>query len=89
MDFSSIPTPTLLKTWDNLRKGLDEIAKTIDNNTFHTVGTKGAAPPSQAGQTTLWFAMAVFAELDKRGEIKGDENAKSKSSRTRRKNVRS
>ncbi len=69
MDFSSIPTPTLLKTWENLKGGLDKIAKTIENGTFHKVGTKGAAPPSQAGQTTLWFALAVHAELEKRGAL--------------------
>jgi hypothetical protein len=70
MDFTKVPTPTLLKTWENLKKGLDEVAKSLDSGSFHTAGPKGAAPPSQAGQTTLWFAKAVFAELDKRGAFK-------------------
>lgn len=66
MDFSSIPTPTLLATWENLRKGLDEVNKSLQNGTFHKVGPKGAAPPSQSGQLTLAFALAVHAELSRR-----------------------
>lgn len=67
MDFSKTSTPTLLKTWENLKKGLDEVDKTIQKGTFNKVGTKGAAPASQAGQTTLWFAVAVDNELTSRG----------------------
>lgn len=67
MDFSTTKTDTLLKTWNNLKKGLDEVNKTIERGTFNTAGEKGAAPPSQSGQTTLWFALAVSAELTKRG----------------------
>ncbi len=69
MDFSSIPTPTLLVTWENLKKGFDKVADSLEKGTFHTPGSKGAAPPSQAGQTTLWFAKAVYAELHSRGEL--------------------
>lgn len=67
MNFTATKTETLLATWNNLKKGLDKVNQTIENGTFHTVGNKGAAPPSQAGQTTLWFALAVDAELTKRG----------------------
>jgi hypothetical protein len=67
MDFSKTDTKILLKTWVNLKKGLDEVDKSIKKGTFRTVGEKGAAPPSQSGQTTLWFALAVDAELTKRG----------------------
>lgn len=67
MDFSNIPTPTLLTTWKNLKKGFDKVAKSLENKTFNTPGEKGAAPPSQSGQMTLWFALAVDAELTKRG----------------------
>jgi hypothetical protein len=67
MDFSKTKTDTLLKTWKNLKKGLDEVDKCLQNGSFHTVGEKGAAPPSQSGQTTLWFSLAVSAELTKRG----------------------
>lgn len=66
MDFSSIPTPTLLKTWSNLKKGLDLVAKSLEDGSFNTPREKGAAPPSQAGQLTLAFALAVDTELSKR-----------------------
>ena len=85
MDFTSVPTPILIKTWQNLVKGLDEVAKTLDDGTFHTVrGEKGSAPPSQAGQTTLWFLTAVDAELTKRGITERSENAKPRKARPRR-----
>jgi hypothetical protein len=67
MNFSNIPTPTLLATWANLKRGLDAVSASLEKGTFNTPGEKGAAPPSQAGQTTLWFALAVDAELTKRG----------------------
>lgn len=67
MNFTNTSDDTLLKIWKNLKGGLNEVNKTIQNGTFHKVGTKGAAPPSQAGQTTLWFAMAVDNELTRRG----------------------
>ncbi len=67
MDLSETSTQTLTKTWKNLKKGLDAINTTIENGTFNTVGPKGAAPPSQSGQMTLWFALAVHNELTRRG----------------------
>jgi len=67
MNFTDTPTDTLLKVWSNLKKGLDEVSKSLDKGTFHTAGEKGAAPPSQSGHTTLWFALAVDQELTKRG----------------------
>lgn len=67
MNFTNTDTKTLLKTWSNLKKGLDAVSKTLEKGTFETVGEKGAAPPSQSGQTTLWFALAVDQELNKRG----------------------
>ncbi len=66
MDFSNIPTPTLLKTWSNLKQGLDKVAKSLEDGSFNTPPARGAAPPSQAGQLTLAFAAAVDAELTKR-----------------------
>jgi hypothetical protein len=66
MDFTNTPTDTLLKVWANVKGGLDKVAKSLDNGTFNKVGDKGAAPPSQSGQTTLWFAMAIDNELTKR-----------------------
>lgn len=67
MDFSKTETRVLLKTWSNLKEGLDKVDKSLRDGSFHTSGEKGAAPPSQSGQTTLWFALAVSAELTKRG----------------------
>jgi hypothetical protein len=67
MNFTNTPTPTLLMTWKNLKKGLDKVDKSIKDGSFNTVGHKGAAPPLQAGQTTLWFAIAVDRELTARG----------------------
>jgi hypothetical protein len=66
MNFTTIPTPALLVLWGNLKSGLDKVAKSLEDGTFDEVGEKGAAPPSQAGQTTLWFALAIDRELTKR-----------------------
>lgn len=61
-------TETLLKLWKNVKRGLDRVAREIDNGTFNTpAATKGAAPPSQAGQLTLWLAMGIDIELTRRG----------------------
>lgn len=67
MNFSKTKTETLLKTWKNLKQGLTKVDDSLKKGTFNTVGSKGAAPPSQSGQTTLWFALAVDQELTKRG----------------------
>jgi hypothetical protein len=67
MDFTDIPTPILVKTWNNLTQGLDKVAKSLEDGTFHETGAKGAASPAQAGQMTLWFMFAVDQELVKRG----------------------
>jgi len=67
MNFTNTKTDVLLKTWKNLKKGLDKVSDSLEDGSFHTVGHKGAAPPSESGQTTLWFAMAVDQELTKRG----------------------
>lgn len=66
MNFTNTPTDTLLAVWENLLEGLDKVSKSLENETFHTVGKKGAAPPSQSGHITLWFAIAVDAELSRR-----------------------
>jgi hypothetical protein len=77
MNFTNTETKTLLTIWKNLKRGLDKVEATlpvVDKNgavirkgTFKKVGPKGAAPPSEAGQTTLWFAIAIDQELTKRG----------------------
>lgn len=67
MNFTKTPTKDLLITWKNLKAGLDKVDKSLKDGTFNKVGHKGAAPPSQSGQTTLWFAIAIDQELTRRG----------------------
>lgn len=66
MNFTSTKTKDLLALWKNLKGGLDKVSESLVDGTFNTVGPKGEAPPSQSGQTTLWFAMAVDRELTSR-----------------------
>jgi len=87
MNFINTDTATLITTWNNVIKGFDKVAESLDNNTFHTAGEKGAAPPSQAGQTTLWFALAIDAELNRRGipeNLRTSVGINNKNSRPRR-----
>lgn len=65
--FSDCTDEVLLQLRKNMVKGLDEVAKTIENGTFTTPGTKGAAPPSQSGQLTLILLIAIQEELESRG----------------------
>lgn len=65
--FSSKSTETLLKTRENLLRGLDEVAKSLARGTFNTPGEKGAAPPSQSGLLTLGILLAVQEVLTERG----------------------
>lgn len=58
---------TLLAIRSNLLQGLDLVAKSLAAGTFKTVGQKGAAPPSQAGQLTLGMLVSVNNELVARG----------------------
>ncbi len=67
--FERASTKTLRVIQGNLRRGLDEIAQRIADGTFHTIGTKGAAPPSQAGQLTLALLDGVDDELSRRENI--------------------
>ncbi len=68
MNFTQTETEILLLLWENVKGGLSKVAEHIENGTFHTPpDTKGACPPSQAGQMVMWFAIAIDAELTKRG----------------------
>lgn len=67
--FQNHDIATLETIRDNLKRGLTEVAHTIDNGTFHTVGPKGEAPPSQSGQLTLTLLMAIEEELESRGNL--------------------
>lgn len=59
-----VPVEALWVVRANLLAGLDEVAAHIEAGTFHTVGPKGAAPPSQSGQLTL--ALLRLVELESR-----------------------
>jgi hypothetical protein len=50
----------------NLLRGLEQVAAAVADGTFETVGPKGAAPPSQSGQTTLALLAGIDAELGAR-----------------------
>jgi hypothetical protein len=65
--FSKYETETLLTIRESLLQGLERVNKTIEAGSFHVVGPKGEAPPSQAGQTTLALLLALQQELDSRG----------------------
>ncbi len=64
--FENHSKETLLKIRANLLKGLDEVAKTIENGTFKKVGEKGSAPASQSGHLTLALLEGIEAELKTR-----------------------
>lgn len=64
--FEQADTETLLIIRGNLLRGLEKVAATIADGTFETVGPKGAAPPSQSGQTTLALLTGIEAELESR-----------------------
>lgn len=65
--FKQASTETLTVIRDNLLRGLEEVAAAVAAGTFETVGPKGAAPPSQSGQTTLVLLTGIDAELESRG----------------------
>jgi hypothetical protein len=67
MDVKHLSDKELIVLWNNFLSGMTEVAKTIDNGTFHTPKAKGGAPPSQAGQLVLWMGLAVDQELNSRG----------------------
>lgn len=58
---------TLLSTRSSLLAGLELVGAHISAGTFHKVGEKGKAPPSQSGQITLALLVEVNAELVARG----------------------
>lgn len=65
--FTHYSTETLVSTRNSLLKGLDRVAETITAGTFHKVGSKGQAPPSQSGQLTLMLLVEINHELVGRG----------------------
>lgn len=65
--FSSKDTQTLLKIRENLLRGLDGVAASLEDGTFNTPREKGASPPSQSGFMTLGLLLAVQEVLTERG----------------------
>lgn len=57
----------LLTTRNSLLAGLETVGQRIADGTFHDVGEKGKAPPSQSGHLTLVLLVEVNAELVNRG----------------------
>jgi hypothetical protein len=57
----------LLTIRENLLQGLEEVNQAIEAGSFHKVGNKGAAPPSQSGHVTLGLLMVIQEELSSRG----------------------
>ena len=64
--FAAADTATLTTIRTNLLAGLDQVAASIQAGTFHTVGPKGSAPPSQSGHLTMALLNGVNAELARR-----------------------
>lgn len=64
--FEQADTATLTAIRDNLLDGLTKVAATLADGTFEVPGVRGAAPPSQSGQTTLMLLAGIEAELDVR-----------------------
>lgn len=65
--FNQYSDETLLSTRSSLLDGLEKVGQRLADGTFHVVGQKGAAPPSQSGQLTLALLVEVNAVLVNRG----------------------
>lgn len=73
--FQSVSPETLHLIRQNLRAGLDRVAASLDDGTFHTCGPKGSAPPSQSGRLTLALLDSLDAELASREQTTTTEEA--------------
>ena len=65
--FKTYSDSVLLSTRNSLLEGLELVGERISAGTFHKVGPKGQAPPSQSGQLTLALLVEVNAVLVERG----------------------
>lgn len=65
--FKKYSDSVLLSTRNSLLEGLERVGASISAGTFHEVGLKGQAPPSQSGQMTLALLVEVNHELVNRG----------------------
>lgn len=66
--FQAASRETLAMVRDNLRAGLDRVAESLADGTFHMCGPKGSAPPAQSGRLTLALLDSLDAELASREE---------------------
>lgn len=67
MGFADAPTWVLESVRSNLLAGLDLVAASIADGTFHQVGPKGSAPPAQSGHLTMALLDGVDTVLAERG----------------------
>jgi hypothetical protein len=67
--FAQADTETLQVIHASLLQGLDRVAQSLADGSFEAVGERGAAPPSQSGQTTLALLAGVEAELQSRDDV--------------------
>lgn len=65
--FEKYSDKVLLQVQANLLQGLDKVSTALSDGSFHTLGSKGEASPSQSGHTTIGFLAMVSLELAKRG----------------------
>lgn len=61
--FEHADTKTLEGIRDNLLGGLNLVAKTLDDGTFHLCREKGGASPAQFGKATLALLVGVVSVL--------------------------
>jgi hypothetical protein len=73
--FQSVSAETLNLIRGNLRAGLDRVAESLTDGTFHTCGPKGSAPPAQSGRLTLALLDSLDAELASREQTTTTEEA--------------
>lgn len=64
--FEETSTKNLLVIRENLVKGIQAVADSLDRGTFHQIGPKGEASPAIAGQLTWILFQAVEEELERR-----------------------
>jgi hypothetical protein len=64
--FEHASAETLATLRGNLLRGLDNVAESLADGTFHACGPKGSAPPAQSGHLTLALLKGVTAELNRR-----------------------
>jgi hypothetical protein len=70
--FTNATDEVLHVTRRRLLQGLELVAEHVAAGTFHTIGPKGEAPPSQSGHLTRIFLEEVDKELARRAATTTD-----------------